>query len=154
MNDKDRAANEIVKRYALYAAGAGLIPVPLVDFAAITALELKLVQELAGLYEVEFKDDLVRPIVAALIGGYGSQSLGYGVGRSALKAIPFIGQTIGLLSVSAFGGGLTWAVGKVFIQHFASGGTFLNFDPEKVRSYFRSAPTPAPAAAASAEAAV
>ena len=27
-------------------------------------------------------------------------------------------------------------MGKVFIQHFESGGTFLDFDPDKVRSYF------------------
>jgi len=27
-------------------------------------------------------------------------------------------------------------VGKVFVQHFESGGTFLSFDPEKVRSHF------------------
>jgi hypothetical protein len=30
----------------------------------------------------------------------------------------------------------TYAVGKVFLQHFASGGTFLDFDPKTVREYF------------------
>jgi hypothetical protein len=28
-------------------------------------------------------------------------------------------------------------VGKVFEQHFASGGTFLTFDAKKVEGYFR-----------------
>ena len=28
------------------------------------------------------------------------------------------------------------SVGRVFIQHFASGGTFLDFDPESVRKHF------------------
>ena len=32
--------------------------------------------------------------------------------------------------------GAAYAVGKVFIQHFASGGTFLTFDPEKVRAHY------------------
>ena len=31
----------------------------------------------------------------------------------------------------------TWALGNVFIQHFEAGGTFLDFDPEKVREHFR-----------------
>jgi hypothetical protein len=30
----------------------------------------------------------------------------------------------------------TYAVGKVFIQHFSSGGTFLTFSPARVREYF------------------
>ena len=33
-------------------------------------------------------------------------------------------------------GAATYAVGKVFIQHFESGGTFLNFNPESVRGYY------------------
>ena len=31
---------------------------------------------------------------------------------------------------------LTYAVGKVFIQHFESGETFLTFYPEKVKAYY------------------
>ena len=136
MSDKDVAAQEIVKTHALYAAGAGLIPFPVVDFAAITALELKMLRDLGNLYGVEFQQDRVRPIVASLIGGYSSTKLGYGMGGSMLKSVPLLGSALGLLSVPAFGAGLTYAIGKVFIQHFASGGTFLDFDPEKVRSFF------------------
>jgi len=36
----------------------------------------------------------------------------------------------------AVAGASTYAVGQVFIQHFESGGTFLDFDPEKVKGYF------------------
>lgn len=128
MSDKDIAAQEIVKTHAMYAAGLGLIPVPVVDFAAITALELKMLRDLGNLYGVEFQQDRVRPIVASLIGGYSSTKLGYGMGGSMLKSVPFIGQALGMVSMPAFGAGLTYAIGKVFIKHFASGGTFLNFN--------------------------
>jgi uncharacterized protein (DUF697 family) len=136
MSDKDVAAQAIVKKYALYSAGAGLIPIPLADFAAITALEVKMLSELGTLYDVPFSQEMVRPIVASLIGGYTSTKVGYGIGGSLMKSVPIVGQAIGLLSVPAFGAGMTYAIGKVFIQHFASGGTFLDFDPEKVRSHF------------------
>jgi uncharacterized protein (DUF697 family) len=136
LTDKDRAATEIVKKYALYSAGAGLIPLPLVDFAAIAGVELKMLQDLGDLYDVPFKQDMVRPIVASILGGYTSQKIGAGVGASMLKAVPLVGQAVGMVSTSAFGAAITWAIGKVFIQHFASGGTFLDFDPDKVRAYF------------------
>lgn len=136
MSDKDVAAQGIVKKYALYAGGAGLIPFPLVDFAAITALEVKMLSELGELYGIPFSQDKVRPIVGSLIGGYTSTKLGYGVGASALKSVPLLGSALGMVAMPAFGAGLTYAIGKVFIQHFASGGTFLDFDPEKVRAHF------------------
>ena len=136
MSDKDVAAQEIVKRYALYAAGAGLIPIPVADFAAITALEVKMLHDLGRMYGVPFSQETVRPIVAALIGGYSATKVGYGVGGSLMKSVPIIGQALGLLSVPAFGAGLTYAIGKVFIQHFASGGTFLDFNPDSVHAHF------------------
>ncbi len=55
---------------------------------------------------------------------------------SAAKAVPVIGQTAGVIAMPIVSGAATYAMGKVFIQHFASGGTFLTFNPEKVRNYY------------------
>ena len=55
---------------------------------------------------------------------------------SAAKAVPVIGQTAGVIGMPIVSGAATYAMGKVFIQHFASGGTFLTFNPEKVRNYY------------------
>lgn len=52
-----------------------------------------------------------------------------------IKSIPIIG-IVGSVSMPLYSGATTWAIGKVFVQHFASGGTFLNFDPKKVKEYF------------------
>jgi uncharacterized protein (DUF697 family) len=136
MSDKEKLANEIVKKYSMYSAGSGLVPVPLVDWAIISGVQMKMLHDLGEVYGVPFEADRVRPIVAAALGGYASTKLGYGIGGGLIKAIPFVGQAIGLVSVPLFAYGLTFAVGKVFITHFASGGTFLDFDPAKVRAYF------------------
>ena len=138
MSDKEQLANEIVKKYSMYSAGSGLVPVPLVDWAIISGVQMKMLRDLGDVYGVPFEADRVKPLVAAALGGYASTKLGYGIGGGFIRAIPIIGQTIGILSVPAFAYGLTFAVGKVFIQHFASGGTFLDFDPDKVRAYFQS----------------
>ncbi len=36
----------------------------------------------------------------------------------------------------ATAGSMTYAVGRVFLQHFESGGTFLNFNPEEVKEHY------------------
>ena len=138
MSEKDLRAEEVIKKYAAYSAGAGLIPIPTLDMAAIAGVQFKMIKDLSAVYEVPFEADRVRPIVAAVIGGYAATKIGTGIGGSLLKSIPLFGQVFGVLSVPAFGAGLSWAVGRIFMQHFASGGTFLDFDPDKVRSYFKS----------------
>jgi hypothetical protein len=37
----------------------------------------------------------------------------------------------------ALSAGATYAIGKAFIQHFASGGTLLDFNPPDYRDFFR-----------------
>jgi hypothetical protein len=34
-------------------------------------------------------------------------------------------------------GASTYAIGKVFYRHFASGGTFLSFDVDRARDYYQ-----------------
>jgi len=137
MTEKDMLATEAIKKYSLYSAGAGLIPVPLVDFAAISAIQIKMLKQVSAIYEIPFDAERGRSIVAALIGGLAGTNLGYGLGRNLLKAVPFVGPVLGGFSVSAMGGAVTWAVGRVFMQHFASGGTLLDFDPDAMRQHFK-----------------
>lgn len=137
MTEKDMLATEAIKKYSLYSAGAGLIPMPLVDFAAISAIQVKMLKQVSEIYETPFDADRGRSIVAALIGGLAGTNLGYGLGRNLLKAVPLVGPLLGGFSVSAMGGAVTWALGRVFMQHFASGGTLLDFDPDAMRQHFK-----------------
>jgi uncharacterized protein (DUF697 family) len=130
------AANAKVRNHSLVAAGLGLFPMPVVDLVALTGTQLNLLRELGNLYGTGFQEDLVKKLTASLINGYVPLQFASPL-ASALKAIPLIGQTAGSLSMSVLGGGITYAIGKVFVQHFESGGTFLDFDPASVRAYFR-----------------
>jgi uncharacterized protein (DUF697 family) len=135
MSEKETLALEIVKRHALYAAAVGLVPVPVLNLAGVVGFELKMLKNLAEHYEIPFREDAGKHIVGSLIGGLSATELGYGA-VFTLKGLPLLGPVLALVSMPAFAGALTWAVGKVFIQHFESGGTFLDFNPEKVRKYF------------------
>jgi uncharacterized protein (DUF697 family) len=50
--------------------------------------------------------------------------------------IPVVGSVLGLVTTPMVASASTYALGKIFIQHFESGGTFLDFDPSKVKTHF------------------
>jgi uncharacterized protein (DUF697 family) len=130
-------AMAIVKRNMIWSAGVGLVPVPMIELVAITAVELKLIKELADLYETPFRDDLAKSAIIALVGSLGSVTLGQMAAVTALRFIPFIGVPMALASVSAVSAGVTYGIGKVFTSHFELGGTLLDFDAAKVREFFK-----------------
>ena len=56
---------------------------------------------------------------------------------SALKLIPGVGTLIAAVTMPAYSAGATYLIGKVFIQHFASGGTLLDFNPPDYREFIK-----------------
>ncbi|WP_224360458.1 YcjF family protein [Hyalangium versicolor] len=134
---KDADAEAIVRRNSLWALGVGLLPLPGLDLLGVTAIQIKMLNELARNYKVEFSENRAKSILSSLAGGLGTLA-GAPVLFSLVKVIPILGQTAGLVSMPLSAGAFTYAVGKIFTQHFASGGTFLSFDPESVRDHFRS----------------
>ncbi len=127
--------DKIVRNHVLGAMGIGLIPVPLADLAALTGLQMNMLRKLAKAYNVPFSKDKGKNMLASLVGA-GVPVMSAGSLASFIKTVPVVGQTVGALTMPAISGAMTYAVGKVFIQHFASGGTFLNFDPDEVRAYY------------------
>jgi|SaaInl7_200m_RNA_FD_contig_31_1790125_length_652_multi_7_in_0_out_0_1 uncharacterized protein (DUF697 family) len=133
--DSGGRAEIIIRNHIIGSLGVGLIPLPLVDMVALTGVQLNMLRRLAKVYEVPFSRDLAKSIIASLIGG-GIPVTFTRTLMSLMKGVPLIGLTVGALAMPILSGATTYAVGKVFVQHFASGGTFLNFNPEEVREYF------------------
>lgn len=136
MEERELAAKKIVKNYMWWSMGAGLIPVPFVDLAAVSGVQLKMLKDMAEIYEIKFAENKGKSIVSALLGSIVPNSLSAGNMGSLLKMIPLVGPVLGGLSMSIFSGGATYAIGKIFIQHFEAGGTFLDFNPAAVKEYF------------------
>jgi len=128
-------AQTIVRNYCVASGAIGFIPVPLVDLAALTGVQLKMVHSLARVYDVPFKRSWAKSAIASLVGG-SAPLLASRSTASMMKSVPGIGTGLAIVTQPALSSACTYAVGKVFIQHFSSGGTFLTFDPAKVRDYF------------------
>lgn len=135
-------------------------PLPLLDIVLISGIQVKMVYELAKQYEQPFDESRAKSLIGALIGSlvpYGVASSGVMGGLASLtKAIPVVGPLLTWTFCPALASASTYAVGKVFEQHFATGGTLLTFDAEKMREYFQkefdAARQPAKAKADSAKA--
>ncbi len=134
--DRDEMAGKVVRNYMYWSMGAGLIPVPVLDIAVVTGVQLKMLSQVAKLYEVQFSEVRGKSIVSALLGSIVPSSLSKTWLGSLFKLVPVIGTYAGSVSMAIFSGAACYAIGKVFIQHFASGGTFLDFDPKKVGEKF------------------
>lgn len=132
---RDELAMAIVKRYTPWTAVAGVLPLPLLDMAALVAAQLHMLAKISNLYEVPFRENTVKGIVSTLIGTVLSTSVGASLG-SLIKGIPFIGPVASFFALPGMYSAATYAVGRVFVTHFEAGGTFLDFDPVKMRAYF------------------
>ena len=127
----------LLLRHAMLAAGAGLIPLPLLDLAAITGVNLKMLHDLAVLHDVEFRPELAKSAVVSLLTTAGGGLLLAGPVSSLLKIVPGVGSIVGGLAVPGVMGGLTYATGKVFARHFATGGDLVNFDASRFKDMFK-----------------
>lgn len=127
--EQKEKARKIIKQKTLLATSLSFIPIPILDTFGITSIQICMIQDIAEVYNIPFKPHLVKSFVGSLVSNLGTISL--------IKFVPFLGVTLGS-SVGAFSAATaTYALGKVFMQHFNQGGTLLNFDPVKARIYFQ-----------------
>lgn len=136
---RTQKAQQLVRNHMLVAMGVGLIPIAVVDVAAVTGVQFKLIKSLAELYEpaVHFSDQKVYAAVGALTSGVGVSWAVRPTLLSALKLIPYVGTYAGMATLPLVAGASTYALGKVFITHFEAGGTLLSFEPEKMKAYYK-----------------
>jgi uncharacterized protein (DUF697 family) len=137
---RDELASKLVDRFSLWSGAAGLIPVPIVDVAAVGGVQIQMLRRLSEIYDVPFTENRGKSIIASLAGSLipasTATTTAMGVG-SLMKGLPGIGTAIGALSMPVFSAGATYVIGKVFIQHFASGGTLLDFNPPDYREFIK-----------------
>jgi uncharacterized protein (DUF697 family) len=138
--ERDQLASQLVDRFSLWSGAAGLVPIPLVDMAAVGGVQLQMLRRLSEIYGVPFSDNRGKSIIASLAGAIipasTATTTAMGVG-SLIKGLPGFGTIVGALTMPVFSAGVTYIIGKVFIQHFASGGTLLDFNPPDYREFIK-----------------
>jgi uncharacterized protein (DUF697 family) len=134
--DSTELASKLVNRFAVWSGVAGLIPLPVVDVVAVGGLQLQMLRRISQLYGVPFSENRGKALLASLGGALIPASSGIGA-ASALKAVPIFGTLASGFIMPVLSAGATYAIGKAFIEHFASGGTLLDFNPPDYREFVR-----------------
>ena len=130
-SNRGDSAHSIIKNHMIWSMGAGFIPVPIADLFAVSAIQLDMIRQMCKLYEVDFKHTEGKAVITALTGSGLAR-----LGARAVKFIPGVGSILGGITMSVLSGASTFALGEVFKKHFETGGTFLDFDPERLKKYY------------------
>lgn len=129
------AINDLIRKRVYAAVGMGFVPLPLVDLAGLTAIQVEMLHALCKMHGIAFQKQWIKSAISSLCGS-GVTVAAVPMVSSLLKAIPVIGLTTSAATISMSGAATTYALGRVFDRHFRNGGTLKDFDCEKSRAYF------------------
>ena len=132
----DVHALHTVKTWSQWAVLAGLIPTPVIDTVAISAVQIKMIHALCKLYSVQFKKEAALAVVSGLVGGSLTTTLA-GMGGVILSNLPAIGSIMKYTAQPALSYASTYALGRVFMRHFQDNGTMADLDSKKLETYFK-----------------
>ncbi len=129
--ERSDRADRIIRTHTLWGMGAGLIPVPMFDVLAVSAIQIDMLKQLAEAYDSDFTENLGKTFVTALTGGTFAR-----VGASLIKAVPGVGTLVGGASMSVLSGASTYAVGQVAKRHYETGGNLVDIDLNSARKTY------------------
>lgn len=117
---RTEAANGIVRRYALYGTATALIPVFGIDVAALTAVQTKMVNDLAELYGYDLSDQLMQTALTNGITSLAGRII-TGMLTGIAKSFAPLKSLVGGALAAAFAGFITAETGKIYQARMEAG---------------------------------
>lgn len=130
--NKKKLANNIIKNHMYMAVGAGLIPVPIVDFVTVSGIQLDMLKKLTEVYDQDFEKNQAKVIISALGGAAVAR-----IAAMFTKSVPVVGSILGGVTMSVLSGASTYALGEVFKYHFAKGGSIDDLDADDFKDFYK-----------------
>jgi uncharacterized protein (DUF697 family) len=133
----DPTSQSIINTYTAWAGAAGLLMgVPVVSGAAITAIQIRMIDQLAERYGQNFTENEARNTLLAITGGLITPMFAGAPVTAIASMIPVIGPLAGLLAGPALAAASTRIVGRLFVEHFEKGGNLSDLDVAKAKKDF------------------
>ena len=129
--ERSKRADRIIHSHTLWSMGAGMIPVPMFDILAVSAIQVDMLKQLAEAYESDFTENIGKTFVTALTGGTFAR-----IGASFIKAVPGVGTLVGGASMSVLSGASTYAIGQVAKRHYETEGNLVDIDLSSARKSY------------------
>jgi uncharacterized protein (DUF697 family) len=118
-------AHKIVQRHAALAAAGGLVPLPFLNMASVTAVIVRMVKVLSAHYGAPFERDRANAIVVGLLGG----AMPTGMAAVTISTLGYVLPSANLFGIavsSITAAACTRGIGRFFAEHFESGATLAD----------------------------
>ena len=130
----DPTSRSIINTHTAWAAAAGLLMgTPVVSGAAITAVQIRMLDQLALRYGQNFTENEARNTLLAITGGLITPIFAGAPVTVIASMIPLVGPIAGLLAGPALAAASTRIVGRLFVEHFEAGGKVSDLDLGKAK---------------------
>lgn len=113
LTQKREMADRLIRKYALFGTATGLIPAFGVDVAAATAVQTKMIKDLADIYDFDIDDQLMRTALTSGITALGGRILTQIAGMLATTFSP-LKMFLGGATSAVVSGFLTLEIGKLY----------------------------------------
>jgi uncharacterized protein (DUF697 family) len=123
---------KIILSHVVYSMTAGAIPLPLADIAAVTAIQLDMIRQIAAHHGAAYDNDSGKSLITSLAGATLAR-----LGASAIKAIPGVGTVVGIGAQVILSGASTYALGRVFDSHFSGQGSIFDVNVESMKKAYQ-----------------
>jgi len=134
----DPTCEGIINTYTALAGAAGLLMgIPAVGAAAITGIQIRMLDQLAERFGQNYTKNEARNTLYAITGGIITPIFAGAPVTAVALAIPVIGPLAGLLAGPALAAASTRIVGGLFLEHFQKGGQLSELDVAKAKKDFR-----------------
>lgn len=134
MADKSTQADRVIDNHILWSMGAGALPIPIVDVAAVTAIQLNMLKELCLIYDVDYSEGFGKNLISSIVGAGVAK-----VGASAVKTIPVVGSLLGGVPMVVLSGASTYALGQVFKSQLQVTTVLSKFDMSGAKEMYKDA---------------
>jgi uncharacterized protein (DUF697 family) len=111
--EKDEAVRDLIKVCSIAAAAVTIQPIPLLDTALISPIQIAMVQAIGRVHGYK----LDRKSIVEILGTFGASLVAQNVIMAAAKLIPFAGWLI----TTSMAYALTYAIGEVSDHYFRNG---------------------------------
>jgi len=125
-------AERIIKKSTISSMAAGAVPVPLVDIALVMGIQLKMIEQLCDVYEVNYSTEKMNAWIASIMSG----TLLMRFGGSSLKIIPGLGWLAGGTALAITSGASTFAIGNIAMGYLSEGQSFEDIDLREAKENF------------------
>lgn len=134
----DPTCESIINGYVAWAAAAGLLMgVPVVSGAAITAIQIRMLDQLAERFGQNYTENEARNTLYAITGGLIAPFFAGAPLTAIASMIPIVGPLTALLAGPALAAASTRIVGRLFLEHFQKGGRLTDLDVEKAKKDYQ-----------------